>query len=174
MIRPEAKAALSQWREALVGLGVLALGIYWGFFTGGGLLHWIGYAVALAGVLLIVAGIQRGRFRIGSGGPGIVQVLEGRITYFGPLSGGVADLDALSALSLDPTGKPPHWMLHQPGQEPLAIPLNAEGADALFDAFATLPGLQTERMLAEMRRDGTRPVEIWCKASCKSTHLRLH
>ena len=42
MIRPGARAALSQWREALIGLAVLALGVYWGFFTGGGLLHWIG------------------------------------------------------------------------------------------------------------------------------------
>ncbi|MCR8547662.1 hypothetical protein M4578_07460 [Salipiger sp. P9] len=174
MIRPEAQAALSQWREALFGAGVLALGLYWAFFTGGGLLHWIGYVVAIAGILLLIAGIQRGRFRVGSGGPGIVQVVEGRITYFGPLSGGVADLDGLTALTLDPGGKPAHWLLHQTGQPPLAIPLTAEGADALFDAFATLPGLQTERMLAEMRRASKRPVTIWQAASCNSTHLRLH
>ena len=110
-------------------------------------------AALAVGALLIIAGIQRGRFRTGSGGPGVVQIVEGRIAYFGPLTGGTAELGQLSRLVLDPSGKPPHWLLHQPGQLPLAIPLTAEGADALFDAFATLPGLQTERMLAEMRRD---------------------
>jgi hypothetical protein len=174
LIRPAAKARLSQWREALWGAGVLALGLYWGFWTGGGLLHWIGYVVAIVGALLIVAGIQRGRFRTGSGGPGVVQIVEGRIAYFGPLTGGTAELGQLSRLVLDPSGKPPHWLLHQPGQLPLAIPLTAEGADALFDAFATLPGLRTERMLHEMHRDGTHPVTIWQAASCNSTHLRLH
>ena len=73
MIRPGARAALSQWREALIGLAVLALGVYWGFFTGGGLLHWIGYGVIAVGLLLVIAGIQRGRFRIGAGGPGAVH-----------------------------------------------------------------------------------------------------
>ncbi|WP_417720418.1 hypothetical protein [Salipiger sp.] len=174
LIRPKARAALWQWREALTGLGVLALGLYWGLFTGGGLLHWIGYAVAVLGVLLVIAGLQRGRFRLGDGGPGVVQIVEGRIAYFGPLTGGTADLDSLSRLVLDPGARPPHWMLHRPGEPPLAIPLTAEGADALFDAFATLPGLRTERMLAEMRRDGTAPVTIWEAAPRKSAHLRLH
>ena len=45
-------------------------------------------------------------------------------------------------------------MLVQPGQPPLQIPLTATGAEALFDAFATLPGIRTERMLREMRATG--------------------
>ena len=174
MIRPAARAAIARWAEALWGLGVLALGLYWGFFTGGGLLHWVGYAVAIAGALLLVAGLQKGRFRTGSGGPGVVQIVEGRIAYFGPLTGGAADLGDLTRVVLDPSAKPPHWLLHRPGEPDLAIPLNAEGADALFDAFATLPGLKTERMLAEMRKDGTRPVTIWEAVPRENAHIRLH
>ncbi|MGR3376106.1 hypothetical protein [Salipiger abyssi] len=174
LVRPEVRAALSQWREALYGAGVLALGLYWAFFTGGGLLHWVGYVVAAAGALLLVAGLQRGRFRMGGGGPGIVQVIEGRISYFGPLTGGAADLDTLTALTLDRHGKPAHWLLHRPDEPPLAIPLNAEGADALFDAFATLPGLPTERMLTEMHRASRHSVTIWEAPLRESTHLRLH
>ncbi len=49
------------------------------------------------------------------------------------------------------------------------MPLAAEGADALFDAFATLPGIRTERMLAEMRRGGDHPVVIW-----QAPTARLH
>ncbi|EPX79746.1 hypothetical protein [Salipiger mucosus] len=174
MIRPAARAAIMRWHEALAGGAVLVLGLYWGFFTGGGLLHWIGYAVALIGAVLVVAGIQRGRFRRGGGGAGIVQVTEGRIAYFGPLDGGTADVAELQALVLDPTARPPHWLLHREDAPPLAIPLDAEGADALFDAFATLPGLRTERMLAEMRGGATMPVVVWEAEARKTAHLRLH
>lgn len=174
MIRPAARAAIARWSETIWGAGVLALGLYWGFFTGGGLLHWLGYAVAIAGTLLIVAGVQRGRFRTGSGGPGIVQIVEGRIAYMGPLSGGVADIDALTELHYDPTGKPSHWVLHQDGQPALAIPISAEGADALFDSFAALPGFQTEHMLSVMNAPTAHRAVIWQKHPRKTAHLRLH
>ncbi|KAA8610866.1 hypothetical protein [Salipiger aestuarii] len=174
MIRPEARAAFARWSEAMWGAAILALGLYWGFFTGGGLLHWLGFAVAIAGALLVVAGIQRGRFRTGSGGPGIVQIVEGRIVYMGPLSGGVADLDTLTRLVLDPTGKPARWMLHRKDQPVLTIPVSAQGAEALFDAFSALPGLQTERMLSALNGARAEAVTVWQSVSCKSTQLRLH
>jgi hypothetical protein len=53
------------------------------------------------------------------------------------------------------------------------IPLGAEGAEALFDVFAALPGMRTERMLAEMRRDAPGHVVIWHRADHAPTHLRL-
>ena len=174
MIRPEAAGALSRFREMLIGGALVLLGAYWAFFTGGGLLHWVGYAVMLAGGVLAVAGWQRARFRAGTGGPGIVRIVEGRISYFGPLSGGVADLDGLSAVRLDPTAEPPHWLLDQPGQPPLAIPLTAEGADALFDAFASLPGIRTEHMLRQMKAGAEAPVLIWRAPDVRQSTIRLH
>ena len=50
MIRPEAAATLARFRDALIGGAVLALGLYWALFTGGGLLHWLGWGVADQGV----------------------------------------------------------------------------------------------------------------------------
>lgn len=174
MIRAEAAAQLSRFREALIGVAVTLLGGYWAFFTGGGLLHWIGYAVLALGIALCVTGLQRGRFRRGQDGPGLVQIVEGRIAYFGPLGGGVADVQALSRLVLDPTGKPAHWVLHRPAEPPLAIPLTAQGADALFDAFATLPGLNTETMLRQMQAGTTGPVTIWQSENVRESTIRLH
>lgn len=159
-VRPEARAALWRWREALAGAGALALGLWWGVGAGG-ILAWLGGAVALAGGALILAGLQRGRFRRGGGGPGVVTVDEGRIAYFGPLTGGAVALSEISALGLDPAAKPAHWVLSQPGQPDLFIPLNAEGAEALFDALVALPGLRTEAMLARMRGTTPGPVTIW-------------
>ena len=160
--RPEAAAALTRWREALIGAGVAALGAWWAFGTGG-LMTWIGGAVMLAGLALIAVGLQRGRFRLPGRGPGIVQVTEGQIAYLGPLTGGAVALSELSQLTLQTRAHPAHWVLSQPGQPDLAIPTTADGAEALFDAFARLPGLRTEYMLAQLKRQTDHPVVIWRK-----------
>lgn len=78
-IRPEASAFVDRWREVMIGVVVVALGIYWA--SGFGLLKWVGIVVILIGAALLVAGVQRARFRMGKGGPGVVQVDERQITY---------------------------------------------------------------------------------------------
>lgn len=173
MIRPEVKALATRWQEVLVGAAVVCLGLYWALWSGG-LLMWIGWMVTALGAGLVVAGVQRARFRVGAGGPGVVQVVERRVQYFGPLNGGVVDLAAMTALWLDPTEKPPHWVLRVPGQEALHIPLTAKGADQLFDAFASLPGIQTEHMLRQMQAQPVGPVVIWRTKAEQDATLRLH
>ena len=54
------------------------------------------------------------------------------------------------------------------------IPVDAAGADALFDAFAALPGLRTERMLAELADDKTLSVVIWERRSMRPVSTLLH
>ncbi len=159
-IRPEAAQSLARWREVLIGAGVLALGAWWalGFI---GILSWVGWALLPIGAALGFIGLQRARFRGATGGPGLVQVDEGRITYFGPLTGGTADLSDLTRLTLDRAARPAHWGLHQPGQPALMIPTTAEGADALFDAFTRLPGLRTQKMLTALSSPGRDTVTIW-------------
>lgn len=172
-IRPEAAQSLARWRELLIGAGVLALAAWWAFsFIG--ILSWVGYALLPIGAALAVVGLQRGRFRGASGGPGMVQVDEGRVTYFGPLTGGTADLAELTRLTLDRGAKPAHWGLHQPGQPPLMIPVNAAGADALFDAFSTLPGLRTQKMLAGLSSQDTGILTVWASGHAADYHDRLH
>lgn len=172
-VRPEARAAIARWREALAGAALAGLGLFW-IIGPGGLLGWAGIVLLLAGGALIWIGVQRARFRGRGGGIGMVQVDERQITYFGPMSGGSVSLSELTRLTLDPSGRPAHWMLAQPGEPPLAIPVNAEGADQLFDAFAALPGLRTEYMLQNLREGGAHPVVIWERQSERPAHLRLH
>jgi len=172
-IRPEARATLHRWREALAGAGLGALGLYWALSVGG-LLGWIGWLLLPAGAGIAVIGVQRARFRSSGHGPGVVLVDEGEITYMGPLSGGSVSVADLERLVLDPTARPAHWVLDQPGQPVLHIPVNAEGAADLFDVFATLPGLRTERMLAELNRDGSHPVVIWERRPMRPAQLRLN
>jgi hypothetical protein len=156
-VRPEAQATLWRWREVLVGAGLVALGGLLTFRIG--LIAYAGWILVALGVVLVVSGIQRARFRRGDGGPGIVTLDEGQITYFGPLSGGVIAVREMVELTVDPTGRPTHWLLKDHATE-VAIPETAEGADKLFDVFATLPGLSTEKMLATLEQAEVRTV-IW-------------
>ncbi|MGR3541440.1 MAG: hypothetical protein ACU0BS_08420 [Hasllibacter sp.] len=159
MIRPELRAALARWREALAGAALLALGLW--MAAGIGSARWLGWVVAAAGIALAVAGLRLGRFRRGGEGPGIVTVDERRIVYMGPLDGGTVAVAGIRRLDLDPSARPdPVWTLST-SDGPLHIPVTAKGADALYDAFAALPGIDTGRMLRELgKRDGA-AVAIW-------------
>ncbi len=171
--RPEAKAALWRWREVLVGVGLALFGLWW-IVGPGFLLALPGWALLLGGVALGLVGFQRARFRGAGDGPGAVQVDEGQIAYFGPLTGGVVSLAALERLSLDATAIPAHWRLDAPDQAAVMIPVNAAGSDALFDAFSKLPGLRTERMLSELRSRRSHAVVIWERTPLRPAHALLH
>jgi hypothetical protein len=160
-LRPEAKAQLLRWRETLAGLGAVVLGL-WLVLTAYGVLFGLGVVLILGGAALAVAGVQRARFRQGSDGPGVVQIVEGRITYFGPFGGGAASLDRLAWLEVVPVpGAAGAFLLIEEEGERLEIPVDARGADRLFDVFAALPGFDTRAMLAAMRPPVRERTAIW-------------
>lgn len=172
-IRPDAQAALVLWREVLIGVAISMLGFY--LIVGpAGLLGLVGWPVTAAGLALVIVGLQRVRFRRSGQGPGTIQVDEGQIIYFGPLSGGAVALPDLEQLIYDPSAKPAHWLLQSQGQPDLQIPVNADGAEALFDVFAALPGLRTQRMLTTMRANNDHPVVIWQRRPDRASLQRLH
>lgn len=171
--RPEARAQIMRWREVIVGGGALVFGLYLALGPGS-LLSIPGIALIVVGALLIWLGIQRGRFRGAADGAGAVQVDEGQVTYFGPLTGGTIDLREMQSLTLAGTMFPAHWRLEQRGVPPLLIPVNAVGAEALFDAFATLPGLRTERMLSTLKANPRQEVVIWQRGSLRPEGALLH
>jgi hypothetical protein len=168
-LRPEATAQLLRWRETLTGLGTAALGL-WLALTAYGVLFGLGLVLAVGGAALAVAGVQRARFRQGADGPGVVQVVEGRITYFGPWSGGGASLDRLAWLELVPVaGGAGAFVLIEEAGERLEIPIDARGAERLFDVFAALPGFDTRGMLAAMQPPVRERTLVW-----QRDRLRLH
>ncbi len=170
-LRPEAKATLWRWREVLAGLALIVTGVWW-TLGGIGVAKIVGWALAGLGIAAIVTGVQRMRFAQGGGGAGVVSLKERQVAYMGPLDGGVVDLDDLIELELDGTAKPAHWRLTTLGKH-LAIPVNAEGADGLFDAFAALPGIKTERMLDILGRAPQSRVTVWEKDADKPAAPRL-
>jgi len=163
MIRPDLKAKLWLWREPLLG-GVIALsGVMW-LMTETGLMFWVGLAVAIAGALVVYTGVQRLRFQVGAGGPGVVQVTERQVTYFGPDTGGAISIDALSEVSLAPGDPHNAWVLTERTGLTLEIPTHAAGADGLFDVFSALDGIRTEQMLAQLRNPPKHATVIWSAA----------
>ncbi|MDJ0826398.1 MAG: hypothetical protein QNJ16_12910 [Rhodobacter sp.] len=167
-VRPEVKQKIWRWREALFGVFMAGCGMIWAV-TQQGVLAAVGTSLAIVGALIIFAGIQRTRFRVGAGGPGVVHVDERMVTYYGPLDGGSVSIDALASVELEPRSKPAEWILTEAGGQPLHIPTNAENAEQLFDVFAALQGIKTENMLTQLRSNPAERVSIW-----HSSQRQLH
>lgn len=159
LIRPELAKTLHLWREALIGGAVALLGLYW-FLDTLGLLRWIGIVVLLVGGFIAWQGVQRARIPAVGDGPGVVEVDERQVSYFGPGGGAVISIDALVRVEFDTrTGRA--WRLHSDGAPPLVVPADAMGADALFDALSPLPGLAKETAIRAARGDAQGLFVIW-------------
>lgn len=158
-VRPEVRDGLMRWREALAG-AVLALLGFRLVLTTYGALFLIGCGLFIAGFALIFAGIQRARFRSGGGGAGVVDVDERQITYFGPYGGGAMAVDDLVEIGADPSRA---WLLRDAHGGHLMIPMTAEGADALFDAFSAVPGLTPARLVEVARTVPQEYTIVWAK-----------
>ncbi|MEO0654941.1 MAG: hypothetical protein AAFY77_08735 [Pseudomonadota bacterium] len=163
-VRPEVVATLRRWRETLAGLGALTLGSYWLVF-GVGPIWILGAGLVAAGALLAIAGIQRARFRTGGGGAGVVRIVEGQLSYFGPFDGGVLAIENVTAVAL----RQKTWILSHEDGNPVEIPTTAEGAEALFDVFANLPGLRTQDVL-----DALNAPEMGYRVLWEKRPARLH
>jgi hypothetical protein len=146
-----------------VGLRVLWNGLRFD----NGLQQLLGGAIALAALAVAVAAARRARFHTGGGGAGVVVVTEGRITYLGPVTGGSVSLASMLRIEIvdEPDGGRV-WVLRHADGPALRIPVAAEGAEALFDAFAALPGLDPARLVAALtQRPGRgRPPAVWSRA----------
>jgi len=163
LLRPEVRVFIHRWREVLLSGGVVILGL-WLALSGVGINRWLGYVLILIGAGWGFAAVQRVRFAQDGEGPGVVQVRERRLGYFGPLDGGVMDMDDMNMLELDPTTHPvPSWILTGTGGQRVAIPINASGAENLFDIFAALPGVNTSSVLDVLSQTPDARIMIWSR-----------
>ncbi|MCA0044298.1 hypothetical protein [Celeribacter litoreus] len=162
-MRPEVRAMLWRWREVIVAVVITAHLAWWASSTFG-VLRYIAWTTTAISVIFAFAAVQRARFNRGGGGFGAVEVDEGVVSFFSPLTGGQIEISELRAVILIPgENGHAHWQLEAAGQPNLVIPLNAHGAEALFDVFVGLDGLETEKMLREIKTAPDKPVVIWRK-----------
>ncbi|QYK41265.1 MAG: hypothetical protein KF887_18155 [Paracoccaceae bacterium] len=149
LFRPEALAALRPWREAAAAAAVAALGLRIAA-EGGLILVPLGLAVAALGAGWGLYALRRLRFAQDVAAPGVVEVNEGQIAYMGPAFGGYAALPDLVEIRLMTMRGRRLWRLRQTDGEVLLIPVDAAGAERLFDAFAALPGMDTGALVAAL------------------------
>lgn len=162
-LRPEAARALRRWREVLIALAVIGAGI-WIAASPGPIVQGFGWILAGLGAVALIPAMRRARFQASGDGPGVVQVDERRVIYMGPTHGGAVALDELDHLSIRRNAEgAAAWLLVE-NDTLLTIPVDASGAEALFDAFTALPGLSAQTLLAarDLPQPGT--TRLWVRA----------
>lgn len=175
LIRPELRMHLRRWREAFVGFLVIALGARWSFGLSGGMLHWLGFSLLFLGGSMFWLGVRRARLFQKGDGLGVVDVTERLITYMGPEGGGSLSIESLvyvaihtemdmtdtdCVANIDLKNSNAVWKLRgDDGQ--LSVPVNACGADALFDALTVLPNVDFSAALDAMSATAPNTFVIW-------------
>ena len=152
MTRPDLRAALHRHRELLVALALAVCG-GWTAWQGGYLLTPLGLAILAMGAGWALTTWRRLRFQQDGEAPGIVRVTEAQIAYSGPRVGGFVGLPDLSEIRLLTLRGRRIWKLKQGDGQLLHIPVESDGAEALFDAFASLPGIDMAALVAALGTD---------------------
>ena len=166
MIRPELAAGLRRWSEVLASMALAAFGL-WTLQSHDRFIQIIGVVLIAAGLGLALVAWRRLRFQRETSAPGIVQVVEGQVSYFGPETGGFVGIGQVVELHL--VDHATTWRLVT-AEETLHIPVAAQGADALFDAFGQLPGLRMADVLDAL--DHPQPARVlWLHSSRRPTRL---
>ena len=149
MIRPELRAVLYRLREVIAAGLTAVLGL-WLIHLGGLILIPAGLGLLALGLGWALAAWRRLHFVQEVQAPGLVEVDEGQIGYFGPRSGGCLALADLVELRLIWLGGHRLWRLRQLDGQALLIPVDAQGSERLFDAFAALPGIDMAQLVAAL------------------------
>ncbi|MBF9030696.1 hypothetical protein HKCCE3408_09870 [Rhodobacterales bacterium HKCCE3408] len=166
-VRPEVARLIQRWREPIAALLAAALGLWIASRPGGPVLPAAGWAlVAIAAVFLPVA-IRRARFTATGDGPGVVTLTEGRVTYMGPYDGGTVSLDEIRSLGIGGRRGERRWLLRE-GAERLEIPVDALGAEVLFDAFSRLPGLNSARLIEALEASEPASRILWQRPDARA------
>jgi hypothetical protein len=149
LIRPELLAAAHRTREVIAALALTAGGV-WVALLGGYFFLPLGGILLALGAGWVVLSVRRLRFQQQGDAPGLVRVTEALIAYMGPRVGGFVGLPELAEVRLLTLRGRRIWKLRQGDGATLHIPVEADGAEALFDAFASLPGMDTAALVAAL------------------------
>lgn len=164
-IRPPVAVHFTKWREAYFVAFLLILGVWFflrGMATFNLVFQALGLVISLVGIILLRTTIQRIRFRRKQKAPGMVDVNEREISYFGPLHGKTISLESLHKIELrESEAYAAIWVLHHTDGDPMIVPTTAKGADDLFDAFTSLSGVKMDVLVAALNKVPIHNQVIW-------------
>jgi hypothetical protein len=121
-----------------------------------------------------VIALRRLRFLRPVTAPGLVEVDEGQVGYFGPTFGGMIALSDLSELRLCEWHGARQWRLATGDGQVLLIPTEAQGAERLHDAFATLPGIDMAALARSLTARAAPLAPLWTRAMPPVPLRRIH
>jgi hypothetical protein len=151
-IRPELADKVWRLREVIAGGALGGFGARIAV-EGGWFLPPLGLALLALGAAWALTAWRRLRFQQDGEAPGIVRVTEGQVAYYGPRVGGFVGLPDLAEIRLLTLRGRRIWRLKQGDGQLLHIPVEADGSEALFDAFAALPGMDSAALVAALGAD---------------------
>jgi hypothetical protein len=152
MIRPALREHLTRQREAYAA-GVTLAGALWIASRGGWFLAAVGLLLAAIALGWLMLSLRRARFARPVSDPGVVDLDEGRISYFGTgggVLGGYLAVEDLIEIRLLHLRGSQFWRLRSRDGQALLVPVAALGSDKLFDAFASLPGIDMGALTAAL------------------------
>lgn len=173
--RPEAARLVWRWTETGIYVAVTGLGLWWLLAAAPAPAAWrwgLAAVAALAGGWFIRAAALSALAAGEGEAPGVVEIDERRVAYWGPREGGVIALDEIASIDISVAG-PGDWSDEtvwalRPEASPsaaggaaLLIPTSAVGAERLIDAFAALPGFAPARAISALRSRESAMVTIW-------------
>jgi hypothetical protein len=147
LIREEVSTGLLRASELMAALACGIFGL-WLVLLGGYILFPIGAFILLLAAGWALTALRRMRFAQGVHAPGVVEVDEGQIGYLGPSFGGYVAIPELTELRLVTMYGRRMWRLKQADGQAVLVPVDAAGAERLFDTFASLPGMDMAKLMA--------------------------
>lgn len=161
-VRPDLRRRLARWSELAAALAAaLAGGLI--MRMGGFLFLPVGAVLTLLSLGWALTALRRLSFQREVAAPGLVEVVEGQVGYYGPTFGGMIALADLAELRLSEFHGALQWRLRTVADEVLLIPVDAAGAERLYDAFATLPGIDMAALSAALDK-GAATLPLWRRA----------
>ena len=106
---------------------------------------------------------RRTRFKRTEIGTGIVEFIEGQISYFGPENGAIFSINDIKRLILDKSTYSNRWITENTAGFQIEIPTNVEGHEVLFDVFNSLEGFPIHKMLETLSSKQSIRTVLWQK-----------
>ena len=165
-VRDDAAATLRKYQEVLLGIVLILIG-FWILVSFHGFLRWLSVPLVVLGSVSTWNAWRRTRMKAANNGPGVVEIDERRLSYFGPFGGQSISLNDVTRIQIETTELGPFaddmfWLFYT-GSELARVPSSAQGADAILDALSSFKGADYDAVIRASSSTKRDKFLIWQK-----------